>query len=100
MALPTPLPRWASAVRMDLISPWLPPSDFSAPLDGLFHAWLDGTAGSSAATLTITDDTAVEPTEQFTLTLAGYSLIQPGAITMLTVNIIDNDGPLFADSFE
>jgi len=75
-------------------------SDFSAPLDGLFHAWLDGTAGSSAATLTITDDTSVEPTEQFTLTLAGYSLIQPGAITTLTVNIIDNDGPLFADGFE
>ena len=75
-------------------------SDFTALADGLLYLWQDGVSGMASATLTITDDTSIEPNEQFTLALGGYSVVQPGRITTLTVNIIDNDGPLFANGFE
>lgn len=75
-------------------------SDFNASPTGLLYLWQDGMSGMASATLTITDDATTEPTEQFTLSLADYGLIQPGAITTLTVNIIDNDDVLFADGFE
>lgn len=75
-------------------------SDFNASPTGLLYLWQDGMSGMASATLAITDDATTEPTEQFTLSLADYGLIQPGAITTLTVNIIDNDDVLFADGFE
>jgi hypothetical protein len=75
-------------------------SDFNVAPAGLFAVWLDGVSGPSSNSIGIVDDNVAEPTETFTLTLDDYSLVAPGAITTLTVNIIDNDGPLFADGFE
>ncbi len=75
-------------------------SDFNALPTGLFAVWLDGTAGPSASTINILDDNIAEPTESFSFTLQDYDVVGPGAITTLTVNIIDDDGPLFADGFE
>ena len=75
-------------------------SDFNVVPTGLLYLWQDGVSGGASASFSVTDDSSIEPTEQFTLTLANYSVVQPGMITMLTVNIIDNDGSLFADGFE
>ena len=75
-------------------------SDFNAAPTGLFASWLDGTSGAFPSSFSIVDDSLTEPTETFTLILSNYSVVGPGAITTLTVHIIDNDGPLFLDGFE
>lgn len=77
-------------------------SDFNAPVGGVFAAWLDGTAGASPGSIQIIDDGTPEPTQSFTLTLQDYSVVTPGAITALTVNIIDDDGSdlIFTDGFD
>lgn len=75
-------------------------SDFSLPAATLLYVWLDSEAGTHTSPLTIIDDTAAEGVETFTLTLANPGTASLGSITSLTVRIIDNDGPLFANGFE
>lgn len=75
-------------------------SDFIAIPGGQVASWPDGTSGPVPVTIDIVDDAIIEPAESFTITLQNYSVVGPGAITTLTVNIIDNDSPLFANGFE
>ena len=68
--------------------------------NGAFYVWLDGESGPRTSPLQIIDDTTAEATESLTLTLSNPSNISLRAPTVLTINIIDNDGPLFANGFE
>lgn len=53
--------------------------------------WPDGLSGNQTISIAIADDSTVEPTESFAVTLSNVTVATLGANSSATVNIIDND---------
>lgn len=77
-------------------------NDFSVAASGLLASWGNGVDGALAFNVPILDDALAEGNESFTLVLGNYGTILPGAITTLTVNILDNESSdvIFANGFQ
>lgn len=77
-------------------------NDFSIVSGGILANWGNGDDGPLVRGVTILDDALVEGAESFELILGDFNLVSPGAITTLTVNIIDDDVDVlvFSDGFE
>ncbi len=75
-------------------------SDFTIGINGLQFGWVNGTDGTETKTIDIVNDSAPEGNETFTLTLVNPGEIYIGTPNVLTITIVDDDLPLFANGFE
>jgi hypothetical protein len=75
-------------------------SDFTVPVNGLPFVWDDGVSGTQTKIIQIVNDSAPEGNESFTLALNNPASIYLGTPSVLTITIIDDDAPIFANGFE